>query len=191
MLKLVFLEPPYDRNAPGFKDMIDRWPDFEYPQAPEFDIISDFLDYERKTVGPFADCWCEAMATELSHQLTTNSAGRVVYKGAQAHWKAIQETRDGYTPNLDFVKITAPTLGIFPIRDNTYYIWPFMNDAQQKQMIDYFDMVQGPWHQRCLELFRRDMPHAQIVELPHSHTYFIITQEELVYNEMMKFLLDS
>ena len=79
---------------------------------------------------------------------------------------------------------------IFPIRDNTYYIWPFMNEAQRKQMVEYFETVQGPWLQRSIEQFRRDVPHAKIVELPHSHTYFILTQEELVYNEMMMFLLE-
>lgn len=188
VLKLVFLEPPYDRTAPGFKEMIEKWPNIEFPQRPDFDAIADYLEYERKTVGPFAACWGEVMATELSHQLTNNSEGKVVYKGAQGHWKAIQETRDRYNPNLDFVKITAPTLSIFPIRDNTYYIWPFMNEEQRSQMIEYFDTVQGPWHRRCRELFRRDMPQAKVVELPHSHTYFIITQEERVFQEMMEFL---
>jgi non-heme chloroperoxidase len=191
MLKLAFLEPPYDRNAPGFKAMIEKWPDIQFPQEPEFDNILDYLEYQRKTVGPYVACWCEARITEMTHQLTINTKGKVVYKGNQAHWDAIRETRESYTPNLDFVKITSPTLSIFPIRDNTYYIWPFMNEAQRKQMVEYFDTVQGPWHRHCLEQFRRDMPHAKIVELPHSHTYFILTQEELVYNEMMKFLLDS
>jgi non-heme chloroperoxidase len=190
VLKLVFLEPAYDRNAPGFKAIIEKWPDIEFPKEPEFDNILDYLEYQRKTVGPYAACWCEAKVTELSHQLTLNPEGKVVYKGTEAHWKAIKETRDSYTPDFDFVKITAPTLSIFPIRDNTYYIWPFMNEAQREQMVEYFETVQLAWTRHCIERFRRDIPHAKIVELPHSHTYFIITQEELVYNEMMKFLLD-
>jgi len=190
VLKLVFLEPPYDRNAPGFKAMIEKWPDFEFPKQPEFDNIPDYLEYQRKTVGPYAACWCEARATELSHQLTLNPEGKVVYKGTEAHWKAIQETRESYTPEFDFDKITAPTLCIFPIRDNTYYIWSFMNEAQRKQMVEYFETVQGPWLQRSIEQFRRHVPHAKIVELPHSHTYFILMQAELVYNEMMMFLLE-
>ncbi len=190
VLKLVFLEPPYDRNAPEFKAGIDRWPDIQYPQEPEFDNIPDYLEYQRKTVGPFSSCWCEAMIAHLTHQLTINSEGKVTGKGTPAIWKALLETRDTYTPNIDFVKIIAPTLSIFPIRGNTYYAWPFMNEAQRKQMVEFFETVQGPWLRRSTEQFRRDMPHAKIVELPHSHTYFILTQEELVYKEMMSFLLE-
>jgi pimeloyl-ACP methyl ester carboxylesterase len=191
VVKLIFLEPPYDRNAAEFKAGIDRWPDIQYPQAPEFDNISDYLEYQRKTIGPYPSCWCEAMITHLTHQLTINSEGKVTGKGTPATWKALQETRDSYTPNLDFVKISAPTLSIFPIRGNTYYVWPFMNEAEQKQMVEFFEAVQGPWFRRSTEQFRRDMPHAKIVELPHSHTYFILTQGELVYNEMITFLLDG
>jgi pimeloyl-ACP methyl ester carboxylesterase len=190
VLKLVFLEPPYDRNAPEFKAGIERWPYIQYPQEPEFDNIPDYLEYQRKTVGPYSSCWSEAMITELTHQLTINSEGKVTGKGTPAIWKALQETRDTYSPNSDFVKITAPTLCIFPIRSNTYYVWPFMNEAEQKQMVEFFETVQGPWFRRSIEQFQRDMPHAKIVELPNSHTYFTITQEELVYNEMMTFLQD-
>ena len=94
----------------------------------------------------------------------------------------------GYTP--EFSKIRAPVLSIFPIRNETYYVLPIMTKDQQAQMIELYHAVQLPWFQHCIEQFRRAVPHAKIVELPHSHTYFFITQEELVYHEMRMFLGD-
>ena len=62
VLKLVFLEPPYDRNAPEFKALIEKWPEIQFPQEPEFNNIPDYLEYQRKTVGPYSSCWCEAQS---------------------------------------------------------------------------------------------------------------------------------
>ena len=169
--------------------MIAKWPKVSYPEDNGvFEKISDFLEYQRKTVTPYATSWCEARDEQLRHQLTFNSEGKVVYKGTESIWKAVREMRDSYTPDFDFVKITAPTLCIFPIRDNTYYIFSFMNQSEREQMVEFYDTVQLPWYRQCIENFRRDVPHAKIVELQHSHTYFIITQEDLVYNEMRMFL---
>jgi pimeloyl-ACP methyl ester carboxylesterase len=191
VLKLVFLEPAYDRNAPEFKTWIENWPKITYPEENSlFDNIDDFLRYKRKIVGPYDTSWCEARDEELRHQVTLNTAGKVVYKGTEATWKAILETRDSYTPDDDYKLITAPTLAVFPIRDNTYYIWPFMNQAERTQMVEYFETFQRPWFQLCIEKFKRNVPHAKIVELPHSHTYFIITQADIVYQEMVAFLFD-
>jgi hypothetical protein len=120
--------------------------------------------------------------------VTVNSEGKVVYKVSEEINKSIRETMSGYTP--EFYKIHLPVLCIFPIRGNTYYVAPFMTKPQQAQMVEFYETVQLPWTRHCIEQFRRDVPHAKIVELPHSHTYFFITQEELVYNEMKKFLLD-
>ena len=147
VLKLVFLEPPYDRNASGFKEMIAKWPNLSYPEDNGvFDKISDFVEHQRKTVTPYATSWCEARDEQLRHQLTINSEGKVVYKGTEGIWKAVREMRDSYTPDFDFVKITAPTLCIFPIRDNTYYIWPFMNQSEREQMVEFYETVQIPWY---------------------------------------------
>ncbi len=187
--KLVFLEPAYDRNAAEFKAMIENWPKITYPEENGvFDSIEDFLNNQRKTIGPYDSSWCEARDEELRHQVTLNAAGKVVYKGTEATWKAILETRDSYSPDEDYQKITAPTLAIFPMRDKTYYICPFMNERERAQMVAYFENFQGPWFQRCIEQFNRNIPHAKVVELPHSHTYFIITQANRVYDEMMQFL---
>ena len=188
VIKLVFLEPPYDRNDPEFKAMIANWPDITYPEDNGiFYDIKDFLEHQSKV---FSGCWGEAMEEEFRHQVTLSPEGKVIYKGS-AGKKVVIETRDTYTPETDLAKITTPALCIFPLRDNTYYVQPFMNPSQRAQMVAFFNSFQGPWYQKCIQNFRQAVPHAKIVMLPHSHTYFIITQADLVYDEMMKFLLES
>jgi non-heme chloroperoxidase len=189
VLKLVFLEPAYDRNSPKYKAIGEKWPDIKYPDEEDiFDNIADFIKHRKKTFTPNATSWCEARDEDLRHQIKISPEGKVVYKAADGISKAITETMSGYTP--EYAKIRAPVLCIFPIRDNTYYVAPFMTKPQQAQMVEFYETVQLPWTRHCIEQFRRDVPHAKIVELPHSHTYFFITQEELVFNEMRMFLLD-
>ena len=44
------------------------------------------------------------------------------------------------------------------------------------------------WFRHTIEQFRRAVPHARMVELEDSHTYFFITQADAVYQEMMDWL---
>jgi pimeloyl-ACP methyl ester carboxylesterase len=191
VIKLVFLDPAYDRNSPEFKSMEEKWPELDIEYSAEngiYDNISDFVYHRNQNYPANAASWCEARDEDLRHQLKINAEGKVVYKTTEITHKAITETMFRYTP--EYGKIHVPVLSIFPIRDNTYYVTAFMNKEQQAQMMEFFDTVQLPWMRHCIEQFRRDVPHAKIVELSHSHTYCFITQEELVYNEMRKFLLD-
>ncbi|MCL5998281.1 MAG: alpha/beta hydrolase [Chloroflexi bacterium] len=189
VLKLVFLEPAYDRNSPEYKAIGEKWPVIQYPDEDGiYDNLSDFMYHYKKDYPANAACWCEAMDANLRHQMKISPEGKVVYKATEGISKACAETMFGYTP--EYAKIRTPVLSIFPIRDNTYYVTPFMTKEQQAQMMEFFDSVLLPWTRHCIEQFRRDVPHAKIVELAHSHTYCFITQEELVYNEMRRFLLD-
>ncbi len=190
VLKLVFLEPAWDRNLPEFKAMMETWlkidNNVEYP-VEIYDNFHDFTYHQNKNYPANAASWCEARDEDLRHQMMISPEGKVVYKSAAGISKA-RETMFGYSP--EFPKIRAPVLSIFPIRDDTYYVLPFMTKEQQAQMIEFYYAAQLPWFRHCIEQFRRDVPHAKIVELPHSHTYCFITQEDLVYHEMRMFLLD-
>jgi hypothetical protein len=66
----------------------------------------------------------------------------------------------------------------------------YMSEKQQEQLIKFFDTFFQPWCKHCIAQFRRNVPHAKIVEVPHGHHYCFIKQEEFVYEEMRKFLHD-
>jgi len=188
VFKLVFLEPAWDRNSPVFKAMVETWyridDQVEYP-AERYVNFNDYVYHKNKNFPANAASWCEAREVDLQHQMEIDPEGKVSYKPAVGIGKA-RETMFGYTP--EFSKIRAPVLSIFPIRDETYYVLPFMTEEQQAQMIAFYYEAQLPWFRHCIEQFRRAVPQAKIIELPHSHTYFFITQADLVYNEMKAFL---
>ncbi len=187
--KLVFLEPAYDRNSPEFKSMMEKWPEIEYPgEDGIFENLSDYIYQNNKNYPVTAASWCEAREEDLRHQVTISPEGKVVGKGTEGIYKAIHETMFGYTP--EHVKIHAPVLCIYPIRDRTYYVTLFMTKEQQAKMLEFYDTVQLPWFRHCIDQFQHDVPHAKIVELPNSHTYFFMTDEERVYNEIISFLLE-
>jgi predicted nuclease with TOPRIM domain len=57
-------------------------------------------------------------------------------------------------------------------------------------VIDFFQTVRESYNRQYFEQFQRMVPHAKIVEIPNGHHYCFIKQEELVYEEMRKFLLE-
>jgi hypothetical protein len=102
--------------------------------------------------------------------------------------RAIYETYSGYAP--EDAKIRAPVLNIYAIKDNTYYLsQDFMTKEQQALLMEFFDTEILPRNRRDIAQFRRNVPHARVVELPHAHHYCFIQQEEQVYEEMRNFLL--
>ena len=47
-----------------------------------------------------------------------------------------------------------------------------------------------PSRKKLIEKFRMEVPHAKVIEIPDGHHYCYIVQEDLVYEEMRKFLIE-
>jgi len=102
--------------------------------------------------------------------------------------KALNDTLASYKPEDS--KIQAPVLSIFAFNDSAYYLSPeYMTAEQQALVVEYFNSVRPPLQRELIAQFRRDVPHARIVEIPGGHHYCFIKHEELVFDEMMRFLL--
>ena len=65
-----------------------------------------------------------------------------------------------------------------------------MTEEQKSQVLDFFKTVLQLHKKQYIKQFQAKMPHARIVEIPRGHHYCFIKQEELVYQEMRKFLLE-
>jgi len=112
----------------------------------------------------------------------------VVDKMSDAIGKALHDTLDSYSPENS--KIRVPVLSFFVLQNSANYLSnEFMSAAQQAQVIEFFDTLLVPYTKEWIEQFRRDVPHAQIAEIPQGHHYCFIKQEEFVFDEMRKFLL--
>jgi hypothetical protein len=129
------------------------------------------------------------MDEQARHTLKTTPEGKVVDKMSEEVSKAIMDMIHTYEP--EYSKITAPILSFHVMRNASDFLSDdFMTEEQKAQVIDYFQNVLQPFNARCLEQFRRDVPHAKIVEIPNGHHYCFIKQEEIVFEEMRKFLME-
>lgn len=191
VIKLVFLDAAYDRSSAEFKTMLEKNPinGVQIPGAnDDYYSVAAYADFIKRTYPSLAAIWSELMEEHFAHEVKTTPEGRVVDKMTETISKAIHETVAGYVP--EDAQIRAPALSIYTLKDNRYYVSPsYMTEEQQAQQMEFFDLYVRPANRHSIEKFRRDVPHARVVELPGGHHYCFIQQSELVYNEMRAFLL--
>jgi non-heme chloroperoxidase len=193
VLMLVFLEAGYDYSLPGFKAVRVNNPgrEIQIPGADDdYYSIEDYAAFIKKGYPSLGAIWNDLMDEHFRHEVEINLEGKVVDKMSDVIGKAIDETIFSYVP--ENAKIQAPVLSIYAIKPNTYYVATgYMTKEQQNSMVEFFNEVAQPWNLKCIELFRENVPHARIVELPNAHHYCFIQQEEDVYRAMRNFLLEK
>lgn len=192
VLKLVLLDAAYDRASPAFKAMQEKNPlrSIQPPGANDhYYSIDDYAAFLKRAYPSLALIWNEVLDVEVVHWVKQTPEGKVVDKMSDAIGKAIQATLNSY--RLEYAKIQSPVLSFFALPDSAYYLsTDFMSEEQQAQVIEFIDTVLNPYYREWIEQFRRTVLHARIVEILHGHHYCFIMHEELVFEEMRKFLLD-
>jgi len=192
VLKLVFLEAAYDRTLPGYKAIMEMNPlrNIQPPGANEdYYTIEDYIAARKRGSPALAVIWDKLMDEEILHSITLSPEGKVVEKMSATIGKALNDTLTSYTPEDS--QIHVPVLSIYTILDSAYFLAPdYMTEEQQAQVIEFIEKLRPPYQMECIEQFRRHVPHAKIVEIPKGHHYCFIKHEELVYDEMHKFLLE-
>jgi hypothetical protein len=92
---------------------------------------------------------------------------------------------------LEDSQIKAPALAFFALSKGAKTISnEWMTEQQRTEILNHVETRENAWTRENIELFRRNVPHARIVEIPQGHHYCFIEQEELVYEEMRKFLME-
>ncbi len=191
ILKLVFLDSAYDRTAPAFKAMVEKYPSMNL-QIPGKDddhySIEDYVAALKRNYPSFAAVWCDVMDEDLLHTVKKSPEGKIVDKMSDAIGQALNVTLNSYTPEDS--KIQCPVLNIYANKDVEYYVSPdYMTEEQKELLTEYFDTVRPPLQRELIEQFQRSVPHAKIVEISKGHHYCFIKHEELVFDEMRRFLL--
>lgn len=192
VLKLVYLDAAYDNSSPETKAAFKKNPlPKMMPGWPEdfFGSLENYIGEIKRRFPALAAVWSDAMDEQTRHVLKETSDGKVVDKMSDTISKAINDTFDTYTP--EYSKLHVPVLSFFAIRDGSDYLSSdYMTEEQKSQVLDFFKVVLQPYNQQHIEQFQNKVPHAKIVEIPQGHHYCFIKQEELVYHEMRKFLLE-
>ena len=190
VLKLVFLDSAYDRSSPVFKAMVGKSPlrNIPIPGADDdYYSIEDFVASIKRCYPYWAAIWGDVLDEEVLHNVKKSPEGKIVDKMSDTIGKAFSDTLNSYTPENS--KIQAPVLSIYAILDsNDALSSDYMTEEQKALVTEFFDTIRPPLTRECIEQFRRDVPHAKIIEIPQGHHHCFIKQEELVYEEMRNFL---
>ncbi len=192
VLKLIFLEAAYDRTLASYKDMIQNSP-WKNIQPPGLDV--DYYSPEehftamKRAYPSFALIWTEAMAQQSLHEITTTPDGKVVDRMSDEISKALMDTLTSYV--LEDSKIKVPALAFFALSKGINSISDeWMTDEQREEIRHHVETKENAWTRESIEQFKHNVPHARVIEIPRGHHYCFIQQEELVYDEMRKFLLE-
>jgi non-heme chloroperoxidase len=192
VLKLVFLDAAYDRTLPGYKAIMEKNPlkNIQPPGSNEdYYTVEDYIAVRKRGSPSLAAIWDTLLDEEVLHSITISPEGKVVEKMSPTIGKALNDTLTSYMPEDSLIR--APVLSIYTILDSAYFLAPdYMTEEQQSQVIEFIDTLRPPHQRECIEQFRRHVPHARIVEIPKGHHYCFIKHEELVYDEMHRFLME-
>jgi pimeloyl-ACP methyl ester carboxylesterase len=186
VIKLVYLDALDDRR--GFPAIMEKNPlkDVEPPKVENgHSSVTEYISYTKMIRPDLAMFWSELWDEEILHSVKTSDDGKIVDRISETLGKAIRETLVTYVPkgiHVDIPILGFHALGEPPLPD-------YLTD-EQKQLSHKFDHeVRLPFRKELIAEFRNRSPHARIVEIPNGHHYCFIAQEQLVYEEMRKFLL--
>ena len=191
VLKLVFLDAAYDRTSTSYKDMVENSP-WRQIQPPGLDVDyyspEEYFVAMKRAYPSFTLIWTEALEQQSYHEITTATDGKIVDRMSDAVSEALNATLRSYV--LEDSKIKAPALAFFALSKGANTISEdWMTDQQRAEILNHVETRENAWTRESIELFRRNVAHARIVEIPQGHHYCFIEQEELVYEEMRRFLL--
>ena len=190
VLKLVFLDAAYDNTSPEYKNVLEKNPLPKImPGWPEdfSGSIEDYISEIRKRFPALDAVWNDAMDEQTRHVFKETPDGKVMDKMSEVEFKALTNTVNSYVP--EYSKIRVPILSFFALQDGSAFLSSeYMTDEQKALVMDFFKTVRQPYTRQYIEQFRREVPHANVVEIPSGHHYCFIAKEELVFEEMRKFL---
>lgn len=192
IIKLIFLDAAYDSSLPASKAMMEKNPlsNIKIPGANEDQYsIDDFVAALKMNYPSWAAIWGEVLDEEVLHNIKQSPDGKIVDRMPDSVRKALYKTlMNDYQP--EYSQIQSPVLSIYAIKDGDDFLSSeYMTDEQKEQVVEFFDKVRPPLQRELIAQFQRDIPHARIVEIPKGHHYCFIKQENVVFDEMRKFLL--
>jgi len=188
VLKLIYLDSAYDLR--GNRELWAKNPikDVQPPDMKdEFISIEEYSNYLKRIYPEFAKIRSEIWDEVMKYELVQNEKGRFVEKDTGEIAKAMTEAMNSYAP--EFTSIRVPVLSFYAI-PITLESPDYLTEEQKSLWLEFMQNVFLPSRKKAMEKFRVEVPHAKIIEIPDGHHYCYIVQEDLVYEEMRKFLLE-
>jgi len=185
--KLVYLDAGYDGK--GRREVLKNSPvnDIQPPEMKtEFGSLEEYAAYVKYTRPDLAQIWNETLEETIIHDLEKNPTGKYVEKDTSSIGQQMLQGATTYSPHHANIKV--PVLSFVAISNP---VRPIYFSEEQKRVADDFHRSKWlPFQKREVAQFKKDIPQAKVIEIPNGHHYCFIAQENLVHEEMRKFLLD-
>jgi pimeloyl-ACP methyl ester carboxylesterase len=147
--------------------------------------LEEYIADMKRDLPYFEEIWSGVWDEEIAHNVKVNEAGVFVDKMPESVEKMmIENLIKGYVPKKGVSKIPILifyAMGV-PKLSNGY------TTDQTASFGQYFRNIREPVLRSVISEFQTRFPHAKIVEIPDGHHYCFIVQEQLVHDEMLKFL---
>ena len=186
--KLVYLDAVYDPK--GRKEIMMSSPvnSIQPPiQKSEFESVEEYIEYTKHLRPDLAQIWNEIHDTTVIYDLEKNADGKYVEKDFSSVAGQILESVTTYDHRHANIKV--PVLWFAAI---TNPIRPGYFTDEQRQAADDFHHNQWlPYQQREIAQLKQDVPQVKVIEISNSHHSCFISDEDLVYDEMRKFIMEQ
>jgi pimeloyl-ACP methyl ester carboxylesterase len=187
--KLIYLDALDDRR--GESAIMEQNPlshvQIQREESPAPRTLEEYIANVKREVPEFAAIWSEVWDEEISHNVKVNEEGIVVDKmPASVETMLVDNLIKDYAPKR--VNAAIPILFFTGNRRRKRFDG---YTEEQKAAYEKFDReVREPFFWSIVSEFQGRFPHAQVIVIPGGHHYCFMAQEELVYGEMRKFLLE-
>ncbi|MBI5295818.1 MAG: alpha/beta hydrolase [Chloroflexi bacterium] len=149
--------------------------------------FEEYLADTKRNSPSVADIWSELWDVEMSHEVKVNEAGIFIERMPESVAGMMFENLfHGYIPQK--VDARIPILSFYAL--GTPKQLDLYTEEQKASFAQFYLHVRNPFYLTLITEFHTRFPHAKIVTIPDGHHYCFIAQEELVYEEMLKFLLE-
>jgi pimeloyl-ACP methyl ester carboxylesterase len=187
--KLVYLEALDDRRRE--KAIHEQNPlrsvEIKREESAPPRSFEEYIAMVKREVPEFAKIWSDLWNEEFSHGVKVNEDGIFVDKMPSSVEKMIVENLiTGYAPKK--VEAIIPTLCFFGKRKRK--LTDDYTEEQKAAFEQFYRDVNEPFFRSVIAEFQTRFPHAEVVIIPDGHHYCFIAQEDLVYEEMRRFLLE-
>lgn len=186
--KLVYLEALDDRRRE--KAIHEQNPlknvEIKREESAPPRSFEEYIAMVKREVPEFAKIWSDLWNEEFSHGVKVNEDGIYVDKMPSSVEKMIVENLiTGYAPKK--VETIIPTLCFYGKRKRK--LTDDYTEEQKAAFEQFYRDVNEPFFRSVIAEFQTRFPHAEVVIIPDGHHYCFIAQEDLVYEEMRRFLL--
>ncbi len=149
--------------------------------------LEEYIAIVKRDVPEFARIWSEVWDEEISHGVKINEEGIFVDRmPASVEKMMVENLINEYAPKKVEAKI--PILSFYGKRKRK--MTDDYTDEQKAAYEKFHHDVIEPFFSYMVDEFQSRFPHAKIVVIPDGHHYCFMAQEELVHDEMRKFLLE-